>query len=189
MPAAQSLTGKTGTKIVKTDLVSTRKSAATRVVVTAGKIGKFVFAKGHAPDYAAYFKAAPLDRVTFVKTGVPADQAKAFLTHLDAPSHRLYDALDLKVSTFNRKALKKDFLSADEAERVMGLVKLFGQVETMVQESGNSEGFDPAVWTLRWLEEPLPALGGRTPMELMDTMEGQALVSDTLAKVQSGAYA
>ena len=40
-----------------------------------------------------------------------------------------------------------------------------------------------------WLNGPLPALGGARPIDLMDTMEGQALVSATLARIQSGAYA
>ena len=41
----------------------------------------------------------------------------------------------------------------------------------------------------RWLTEPLPALGGSRPADLMDTMEGQSLVAAALAKIQSGAYA
>ncbi len=40
-----------------------------------------------------------------------------------------------------------------------------------------------------WLTGPLPAFGGIRPTDLMDTMEGQALVSSALAKLQSGAYA
>ncbi|MEO9190059.1 MAG: MbcA/ParS/Xre antitoxin family protein [Acetobacteraceae bacterium] len=40
-----------------------------------------------------------------------------------------------------------------------------------------------------WLNDPLPALGGARPIDLMDTMEGQTLVSTTLAQLQSGAYA
>jgi uncharacterized protein (DUF2384 family) len=35
----------------------------------------------------------------------------------------------------------------------------------------------------------LPALGGVRPLDLMDTMEGQSLVAETLARIQSGAYA
>jgi hypothetical protein len=35
----------------------------------------------------------------------------------------------------------------------------------------------------------LPALDGKAPGELMDTVDGRALVSDLLAQQQSGAYA
>ena len=59
----------------------------------------------------------------------------------------------------------------------------------MVEESGDPQGFDAAAWLSTWIEEPLPALGGARPVDIMDTMEGQALVSTLLAQIQSGAYA
>ena len=69
------------------------------------------------------------------------------------------------------------------------MVRLVGQVEAMIQESGDPAGFDATSWMSRWLQEPLPSLGGARPIDLMDTMEGQALVSTALAQAQSGAYA
>jgi uncharacterized protein (DUF2384 family) len=69
------------------------------------------------------------------------------------------------------------------------MARLVGQLEAMVQDSGDPNGFDPTAWMARWLNDPLPALGGTRPIELMDTMEGQALVSTVLAQLQSGAYA
>ena len=74
-------------------------------------------------------------------------------------------------------------------ERVVGLARLVGQVEAMVQEGGDSAGFDAALWLAQWLREPVAALGGERPIDLLDTMEGQALVSATLARMESGAYA
>jgi uncharacterized protein (DUF2384 family) len=35
----------------------------------------------------------------------------------------------------------------------------------------------------------LPAFGGARPADLIDTMEGQSLVSAALGRIQSGAYA
>ena len=69
------------------------------------------------------------------------------------------------------------------------LVKLVGQIEAMVEESGNPDRFDAPEWLSRWLREPLPALGGDKPINLLDTMEGQALVSRALAQMQTCAYA
>ena len=59
----------------------------------------------------------------------------------------------------------------------------------MVAESGEPAGFDAGAWLARWLTEPLPSLGGTRPADLLDTMEGQGLVSTALAQLQSGAYA
>ncbi|SOE63487.1 Protein of unknown function [Burkholderia sp. D7] len=66
---------------------------------------------------------------------------------------------------------------------------LVRQVEKMVAESGNPEGFDAAQWLAAWMERSVPALGGRRPAEYMDTVEGRALISRLLAMMQSGAYA
>ena len=68
-------------------------------------------------------------------------------------------------------------------------MKLVGQLEAMVEESGDPDSFDAPGWLSRWLREPLPALGGDKPINLLDTMEGQALISRALAQMQSGAYA
>ena len=65
---------------------------------------------------------------------------------------------------------------------------LIAHVQTMVNESGNSEGFDAAKWVDRWIDRPLPALGGQRPAELMDTPDGRALVSNIVACMQSGTY-
>jgi hypothetical protein len=72
------------------------------------------------------------------------------------------------------------------------MAKLIGQVETMLEESGDPElmrGFDAARWLTHWMEEPIPALGGASPSEYMDTIEGQEMISRLLATMQTGAYA
>jgi hypothetical protein len=79
-------------------------------------------------------------------------------------------------------------LAGEEGARVAGFARLVGQVEAMVLESGDPAGFDAAGWVARWLMEPLPAFGGVRPAGFMDTSERQAVVSLTLAKMQSGAY-
>lgn len=63
------------------------------------------------------------------------------------------------------------------------------QVEKMVKESGEIEGFDAEKWVGDWLQHPIPALGDKKPEELMGTTDGQDIISRILAQVQSGAYA
>lgn len=146
-------------------------------------------AKVRTFGYAEIFRASPVDRIGFIKAGVAARTLKAFSSELHLEQKQLFDALCLKTATVNRKAAANQPLTADESERVLGLAKLVGQLEVMLEESGSAEGFDAPGWLSRWLREPLPALGGRNPIDLLDTMEGQALVSQALAQIQSGAYA
>ncbi|MCV2357037.1 MbcA/ParS/Xre antitoxin family protein [Paucibacter sp. B2R-40] len=77
---------------------------------------------------------------------------------------------------------------ANDSVRLVGKARLVGQVQQMVAESGDQEGFDAAAWVEQWLESPLPALGGRKPATFMDTTDGQALVATLLARMQTGAY-
>lgn len=73
--------------------------------------------------------------------------------------------------------------------REHGVVDLVSRVQRMVEEFGDPTGFDANAWTMRWLREPNAALGGRAPLELMDTLEGQAQVFAVLISTQNGTCA
>jgi putative toxin-antitoxin system antitoxin component (TIGR02293 family) len=140
-------------------------------------------------SYLQVFRATPVERIKMIKDGVRATAAKRMISDLAFGQAAAFHALKLSPATVNRKAAEGKTLSADESERVLGMAKLIGQLEAMIQESGEPGGFDATAWLSRWLQEPAPALGGVRPVDLMDTMEGQALVANTLEKAQSGAYA
>jgi putative toxin-antitoxin system antitoxin component (TIGR02293 family) len=135
------------------------------------------------------YRADPMELVTLVKRGVTAESVQALAKLMSISKERLADTLGLASATVNRKSRDQKPLSSDESSRVIGMARLVGQVQAMVEESGDPEGFDAASWVAQWLEQPLPALGGRRPAELMDTPEGQNLVSNLVARLQTGAYA
>jgi putative toxin-antitoxin system antitoxin component (TIGR02293 family) len=136
-------------------------------------------------DYPAVYKAEPFERIGLIKAGIRASDGKKILKDLELTTV----GVNLPRSTVDKKAKSDQTLSQLASERLVGLAKLVGQVQTMVHESGDATGFNATAWTSRWLNTPLPALAGRKPLELMDTMEGQSLVADTLARIQSGAFA
>ncbi len=140
-------------------------------------------------SYLAVYRASPLERISMIKHGVRATEAKRMIAEFAIGQGAVLKALKLSPATVNKKAKQDRALSPGESERVIGFARLVGQLQAVVQESGNPEGFDAAAWMSRWLSDPVPALGGARPIDLMDTMEGQALVSTTLAQLQSGAYA
>ncbi len=142
-----------------------------------------------ATSYIEIFRLAPSDRIRMIKDGVTAIEAKRVLADLAMAQGDGLAALNLAAATVNRKAVRNETLSRDDSERVIGAAKLIGQVHAMVEDSGDAVRFDAAAWMARWLQEPLPAFGGRRPIEFLDTIEGQALVGSALARMQSGAYA
>lgn len=139
--------------------------------------------------YLRIYRQSPWERVEAIKLGLPASEAKRILVGFKVGQGALLRALDLSPATLNKRAKRGQALPVAESERVLGIARLVGQVETMVEESGSTDGFDAAAWLSGWLTEPVPALGSQRPLDLLDTMEGQGLVSKLLAQMQSGAYA
>lgn len=130
-----------------------------------------------------------MQRVQLLKAGLSALDATTILAGLDIPEVRAFQAVNVSRAGMRRKLRRSERLAVPEAERVLGVAKLVGQVQQMVKEAGNPEGFSASAWFSSWLAEPLPALGGSRPIELLDTMEGQGLVASLLMQMRIGVYA
>lgn len=140
-------------------------------------------------NFAAVATMPKLELVDMIRAGVPPGDFKEMVRRMDASQERVVKFLGVSTATINRKSARNENLSRDESARVVGLAVLIGQVQTMVDRSGDPEGFDAARWVSHWLEQPVPALGGRRPADLMDTPPGQEIVSNLIAMMETGAYA
>jgi putative toxin-antitoxin system antitoxin component (TIGR02293 family) len=143
-------------------------------------------------DFLELYQSTPVHRIDLIRNGVSAADFKTFVGSLDIQQEKVFTMLDIATATVNRKASRNESLSREDSEKVVGMAKLIGQVEAMLEESGDPElmrGFDAARWLTHWMEEPIPALGGASPAAYMDTIEGQEMISRLLATMQTGAYA
>ena len=127
--------------------------------------------------------------VPLIRQGLPAEVVPATAHDMGVNKETLFHWLGLARSTTNRKVLEKNVLSPDASEKILGLQKLVGLVESIMEESGTASDFNAAHWVAQWLEMPLPAFGNKKPSEYMDTLTGQEMVARALARMQSGAYA
>lgn len=141
---------------------------------------------GHRTARGVY-RASPVARIGLIKQGVPASLVASTAELLHMPQERLVDALGLSRSTVARKAKANDTLSTEHGERLVGMLRIIGQVAEMV-DADEGEHFDAGAWIAEWIQTPLAALGGCRPAEFMDTVEGQQLVAQTLSRIESGAY-
>ena len=164
-----------------TDLLPAKSTSVWTVAIGSKELKK--------EDFVSLFKNDPLEHVGLVKHGVPALLIELVAGEMGVSKDKLLAILGLPRATIHRKARKNQPLSTEESSRVLGISRLIGQTQAMVETSGNPDGFDAAAWMAQWLDQPLSALGGRRPAELMDTAEGQAIVSNMLSRTQSGAYA
>lgn len=146
-------------------------------------------AGGVSGSYRTLYRTQAMERIRLITDGVRAEDAKKWLEIASLGRNATLMALDLPVATFNKKVKAGGRLSQAESERVIGFARLVGQVEAMMEDAGGSADFDARAWLAGWLTSPVPALGGARPIDLMGTMEGQGLVSQTLAQIGSGAYA
>lgn len=140
-------------------------------------------------DLAEVERAPSLDRIEMVRAGVPATVLAFLAKRLDVSLEWIYETTGVARSTGDRKRRRGERLNQDQSERVMGLIRLIGEVRRIVDESGDPEGFDAAHWVAEWLEAPLGALGGRRPADLMDTADGRILVTSLVRQMQAGTYA
>ncbi len=77
------------------------------------------------------------------------------------------------------KVKDKELLSPQVSDRVL-------QIATLYQFG--SEVLGDIVSFKAWLQSPLLALGGATPLSYMDSETGLALVNDTLGRIDYGVY-
>ena len=138
---------------------------------------------------AAYW-LSPMERSQLVKQGVPAREVVALSDAMGLPRDQFMRVLGLARSTVERKIAQRGPLSQPESEKLVGIERLIGQVDAMVREAGEAPAdFDAARWFARWMAEPVPALGGLAPQELLDTADGREAVSTLLYQMKSGVYA
>jgi len=139
-------------------------------------------------DFLALYRADAMARIRIIKQGMPARSVKVIAGRMSISKARLMTTLGLARATVDRKARTNMPLSTDDSARVLGMARLVGQVQEMVAESGEPDGFAAAPWVARWLQCSLPALDGRCPSVFMDPDDGQSLVSNIVARMQRGAY-
>jgi len=134
------------------------------------------------------YRASAIDKIEIIKCGVAPGTIGDIADAMGAATATLIRNLGIPKSTLARKKSKQAPLERDASEKVLGLATLIGQVETLVREQGEPKGFDAARWFHAWIEEPVPALGGRKPAELLDTKEGQQIVSGLIDAIRAGVY-
>ncbi len=157
----------------------------------AAKVTRKNLVVGVQPDFsfAQIYRVQPIDRIKLIREGVPARYINVISDSMGITKETLFKFLNLPKSTIDKKSVANQMLPIEQGERLIGMAKLVGQVESMIAESGNPDGFDAAKWVASWLEKPSPALGGEKPSAYLDTVSGQEMISDLLAKIQTGAYA
>jgi putative toxin-antitoxin system antitoxin component (TIGR02293 family) len=120
-----------------------------------------------------------LDWIALVRRGISAGAVDAAVRALGIGQTELARALDIPERTLARRK-KEGVLNRDESGK---LVRLARVVERAV------DVFEDEAAALDWLKAPNAALGGASPISLLDTDLGSDAVLATLGRIEHGVFA
>ena len=120
-----------------------------------------------------------LEWISLVRLGLSASTMDAAVRVMGISQTELARALDIPAHTLARRK-KEGVLSRVESEK---LVRLALVVERAV------EVFENDRTALDWIKSQNPALGGTSPLSLLDTDLGSVAVVNTLGRIEQGVFA
>ncbi len=140
----------------------------------------------HTNALATYFgedNAPPLrsvfDLIEVSRTGLSKKAVANMARHLSIPLADLFVILHMSIRTWQRYSDDK-LLPQEVTEKALQVANLYAQGESVFGEAWRFQG---------WMNHPSPALGGKKPVELLDTSFGFQLVSDEIIRIEHGVLA
>ena len=124
-----------------------------------------------------YSLADPLQLVELVREGVPWSLYHGVASDLGLSEQVVADVLRIPPRTLARR--KGGRLEPHEGERLLRFVRLVARATEVLGDSKKAA---------RWLEAPNRALGGATPLSLLDTDIGTQAAEDVLARIEYGVF-
>lgn len=145
-------------------------------------------AEGERP-YRALDALDLRDRIALIcDPGVPAVLVAGMARDMAVSSSRLCAWAGLSPRRVAQLRRTGGSLAMAESERILGVARLIGQVERLVEQAETPDRFSAPSWVARWLDSPLPALGGRHPSEFLRMADGRSLLMSLAAQPATGAY-
>ncbi len=119
-----------------------------------------------------------LDLADLVQAGFPLGAVDAVLRAGLFQPAELYQLVVPRRTLAHRRA-KRQPLSPEQSDRLARLVRLVDRAE---------EALGSREQAARWLRTPNRALGGRRPLDLLESDIGTAMVERTLGRIEHGVY-
>ncbi len=113
-----------------------------------------------------------------VRGGLPPKAFEVLAEKLQMTEEELTRALGIPRRTLTRRK-RQPKLPPRESEAVVRLARVAGLAAEVLGDVDAAH---------RWLKSPNRALGGRTPLSLLDTAPGAELVTDVLERIEHGSY-
>jgi len=121
----------------------------------------------------------PTQIIELIRKGLPAQAIDVVAGLLSLSRAAFLEAIKIAPSTVERRLRTGEALTSEESDRVSRVAKVLRRAV---------EVFGDEVQGKAWMIDFVSSLGGRTPLSLLDTMEGYELVNNTLSRIEYGVY-
>lgn len=122
---------------------------------------------------------SPLDLVARVREGLLPATVEHLAGNLDMKADELGSLAGVPIRTWHRRKTAGERLKPSESEGVLRIARIAGRAADVLGDLGAAH---------QWLRTPIVALGGATPLSLLDTEPGAELVSDVLGRLEYGVF-
>ena len=123
--------------------------------------------------------SSPLDLVTLSRNGLPQHVIKKIAKYLHVNTSELARLLAVSPKTVERYSKDKNkLLSSAVSQRILKLIMVKIECEAVFGENNKACN--------EWLESEVVALGGKTPLDLMDNDFGIDMVLTELGRIKYG---
>ncbi|WP_271007426.1 antitoxin Xre/MbcA/ParS toxin-binding domain-containing protein [Paucibacter sp. B51] len=138
-------------------------------------------------QYRDWWLVGPEKLALLAKASLRVRLVRYLADEMRVPAERVAEWAGLSV-TAAMKPVPGKTLELDQGLRLLWMARLIGQAEEMVDRAGKSAGFNAPAWMGAWLQAAHPALGGVSPGDYLLRSDGPQIVSELLARLESGAY-
>jgi putative toxin-antitoxin system antitoxin component (TIGR02293 family) len=129
-------------------------------------------------NVAALAALSPIEQIETIRKGIATQAFDQLAAALGVGKETLAQKLNIKAQTLRKR--KSRVLSPEEAEKSLRVARIFKFATEVL------EGEDEARY---WLNQQIPALGGKRPLDLLDTDLGAQEVTNLLGGIKWAMYA
>ncbi len=127
---------------------------------------------------AAIAALPPFEQVETIRTGMAVQVFDQLALALGVGKEALARKLNINAQTLRKR--KSRVLSADEGEKSLRVARVFGFATEVLGTEEKAR---------QWINDQIPALGGKRPLDLLDTDVGAHEVTNLLGCIKWGLYA
>lgn len=141
----------------------------------AGLTKGFVFLAGQKGYGGASGRPGKL--IELIREGYPWEAVGQLQEAYEIRDKQFARIIGFSDRTLTRARKKKTALDAVSSDRVFRLVKILDLATTVFEDKAQA---------IHWLRRPQPGLGGKIPLELLDTEPGAGMVEALLGQIEFG---